>query len=130
MATPNQKFKLPEIQSKTVADTTKKIYKAHLNRLAKINIDTPELILANQHTIVKLITDTIPGDEVEDKQKKRIWMSAILYAIADKPEVDKKVLKTYFPETFNYPEPGTKITLQNGQEIVWKSREEYFKDKK
>ena len=124
-----KKFQLPEIQSKMISLNTKKIYMSYLNRLAKINIDTPELILANQEIVVKLINDTISGVETNDKQKKRIWMSAILYAVSDKPDTQKKVLKKYFPTTFNFPEPGTKVTLKNGEDIIWKSREEYFKDK-
>ena len=127
MATPNpKKFQLPEIKAKAITDSTAKVYMAHLNRLVKININTPELILSNQHTIVSLIKDTIPDNDEAAKQKKRLWMNAILYAVADKSDTEKSILKAYYPETFNYPEPGTEVTLKNGEKIIWKSREEYF----
>ncbi|MFZ4598712.1 MAG: hypothetical protein ACOYNN_08720 [Terrimicrobiaceae bacterium] len=123
----SNKFQLPVIHSKTISESSMKVYMSHLNRLAKMGITTPELILENQKKIVKHIKETIPDDDAISKQKKRLWMTTILYAVADKPDKEKMILKKYYPETFNYPAPGTAVTLKNGTTIIWKSREDYFK---
>ena len=91
------KFQVPEIQSKTIADSTKKLYITQLNKLAKQEWNTPEKLLENQAEIVKFIEELHPGkDSDELRQKKRVMMSAVFYVLADTDHKHKDTFYQYF----------------------------------
>jgi len=122
---PFQIPKIDDIKSKTISLNTWKIYRTHLNKLFKAGYTSPDALLMNQQAIIDLIKETIPGNTPDEKTKKRLWMSAILWCLADVPDAKKSIFVSYYPETFNFPEPGT--VLKNG--TVWLSRDEFFKNK-
>lgn len=73
-------FELPDIQSKTIAPSTKKLYKFHLNQLAKAGYKTISDLQTHATDVVKLMREM---HTTENKQKQRIVYSAVFYALAD-----------------------------------------------
>ena len=116
---PSAKFAVPardEIGSKTITDGTWKIYRGLLNRLAKKEILTASDILQNQEDVVKFIKAS------EDTNvKRRLFLSAVLWCLADVAEPQKVILRKFQDTVNDFPAPGT--VLKNGQ--VWLSKEEF-----
>ena len=116
---PSAKFAVPardEINSKTITDGTWKIYRGLLNRLAKKEILTASDILQNQEDVVKFIKAS------EDTNvKRRLFLSAVLWCLADVAEPQKVILRKFQDTVNDFPAPGT--VLKNGQ--VWLSKEEF-----
>jgi len=84
-------FTLPEnhqpINKKTgdaLSANTVKIYKAKLNKLAKQGYADVETVLAKQEEIVAAMNKEIPGDTKADRYKKRVFLSAIFFALGSK----------------------------------------------
>ena len=76
------KFQLPAIQSKAHLSTTSiKIYKTHLNKLAAGGFSTIQDLIDKPVQVIARINELMPSNE--EKQKKRIYYSAIFYALAD-----------------------------------------------
>ena len=110
-----------DITSKTITEGTFKIYRGFLNRLAKQKIYKPADILSKQDEVVEIIK---ASDETNPK--RRLFLSAVLWVLADLPE-DKKATLRKFQQTVNdFPAPGT--VLKNGQ--VWLSKEEFVAKQK
>jgi len=116
---PSAKFAVPardEINSKQITDGTWKIYRGLLNRLAKKEILTASDILQNQEEVVKFIKAS------EDTNvKRRLFLSAVLWCLADVAEAQKVTLRKFQDTVNDFPAPGT--VLKNGQ--VWLSKEEF-----
>ena len=86
---PRSSFNLPDIQSKTVTKNTLSIYKGKLNKLAAQEITTVSDILQNQEKVIEIAK----ADTKSDKNKMRLFLSAVFYATADVPLESK--LKLY-----------------------------------
>jgi hypothetical protein len=116
---PSAKFSVPardEINSKQITDGTWKIYRGLLNRLAKKEILTPSDLIQNQEEVVKFIKAS------EDTNvKRRLFLSAVLWCLADVAENQKVILRKFQDTVNDFPAPGT--VLKNGQ--VWLSKEEF-----
>jgi hypothetical protein len=84
-------FVLPEnhnpINKKTgepLSKGTTKIYTGILNQLATAGYTDPESLLANQKEVVALMDKEITGDTDKDRNKKRVFLSAVFFAIGSK----------------------------------------------
>ena len=120
---PSVKFAVPakeDITTKTITDGTWKIYRGYLNRLAKDEILSIADVLQKQDEVVKIIKES---DSTNVKQ--RLFLSAILWALSDTPESQKKTLRQFQDTINDFPAPGT--VLKNGQ--VWLSKEEFMAKK-
>jgi len=118
------KFAVPtrdEITSKKITEGTFKIYRGLLNRLAKEEILTTADILSKQDDVVKIIQAS-----EQTNPKRRLFLSAILWATADIPEAQKATLRKFQETVSDFPAPGT--VLKNGQ--VWLSKEEFLAKQK
>jgi hypothetical protein len=116
---PERKFYVAgpsSVKSKTISDGTFVIYRGFLNRLAKQKIYMPAEILAKQAEIVEIIKASN-----ETNPKRRLFLSAVLWVIADYPEDQKATLRQFQQTVNDFPAPGT--VLKNGQ--VWLSKEEF-----
>jgi hypothetical protein len=70
------------------------VYKSHLNKLAKEGIMNDKEILVNQEKVIQIIKDFSP-----DKSKRRVFYSAVFYALSHYPnETMKKELFEAFQE--------------------------------
>ena len=105
-----------DVQSKTITEGTFKIYRGYLNRLSKQNIYKPADILSKQEQVIEIIK---ASDETNPK--RRLFLSAVLWVIADYPEDQKATLRQFQQTVNDFPAPGT--VLKNGQ--VWLSKEEF-----
>jgi len=120
------KFEIPtieDIKSKTIKISSWKIYRTYLNKLAAAGYTTVQSLLDNQAEIVKIVKDANLSKDVS-----RRWMSAIIWCISDYPEKNKKILRQYQEETFDFPEEGKEYKDKDGVTKVWQSREQYFKN--
>ena len=86
---PRATFTVPDIQSKTVSKNTLSIYKSKLNKLAQEDITTVSEVLQNQDKVIDIAKKETGGD----KNKMRLFLSAVFYACADVPLETK--LKLY-----------------------------------
>jgi len=84
-------FVLPEnhqpINKKTGEELsvfTVKTYKSKLNKLAKRGYTDVDELLENQEEIVAAMNKEIPGDTSKDRYKRRVFLSAIFFAIGSK----------------------------------------------
>ena len=84
-------FVLPEnhqaINKKTGEELsvfTVKTYKGKLNKLAKRGYTDVDELLENQEEIVAAMNKEIPGDTSKDRYKRRVFLSAIFFAIGSK----------------------------------------------
>ena len=75
---------------KALSKSTSKIYKSHLNQLSEFGFDTREKLMKNQKKIVVLINELVEGDDDTARHKKRVFYSAIFYALHDEPLTKKK----------------------------------------
>jgi len=105
-----------DVKSKTITEGTFKIYRGFLNRLAKEKIYKPEDILAKQDEVVEIIKASN-----ETNPKRRLFLSAVLWVLADLPEDQKGTLRKFQQTVNDFPAPGT--VLKNG--TVWLSKEEF-----
>ena len=76
---------------KTVADSTKKLYKSYLNKLATQGYETPASLLENQEDVLEYIKTT-PATYYKS------FMNAIFFAISDYPNTEKKIFYDFFQE--------------------------------
>ena len=121
---PSAKFAVPaidEINSKKITEGTFKIYRGLLNRLARDEILTTADILSKQDDVVKIIKAS-----EQSNPKRRLFLSAVLWATADIPEDQKATLRKFQDTVSDFPAPGT--VLKNGQ--VWLSKEEFLAKQK
>lgn len=120
---PSVKFAVPareDITTKQITEGTWKIYRGYLNRLAKEEILSIADVLQKQDEVVKIIKES---DSTNVKQ--RLFLSAVLWALSDTPESQKKTLRQFQDTINDFPAPGT--VLKNGQ--VWLSKEEFMAKK-
>lgn len=75
---------------KELSKATKKIYKSCLNQLSEFGIDTKEKLMKNQKKVIALLNELIEGDDDAARHKKRVFYSAIFFALHEKPLTDKK----------------------------------------
>ena len=118
------KFAVPardEITSKKITEGTFKIYRGLLNRLAKEEILTTADILSKQDDVVNIIKAS-----EQTNPKRRLFLSAVLWATADIPEAQKATLRKFQDTVNDFPAPGT--VLKNG--TVWLSKEEFLAKQK
>jgi hypothetical protein len=76
---------------KVVADSTRKLYKTYLNKLATQGFETPAELLANQKDILEYIKTTPPA-------YYKSFMNAIFFAISEYPNTEKKIFYDFFQE--------------------------------
>lgn len=86
---------IPEKQTAAgtpLAKNSINIYRAYLNKIAKHGVSTREELIANPKTVLSYIQDETKDieDETIRKQKIRIFLSAIFWALNDKPLSDKQ----------------------------------------
>jgi len=88
------RFQLSEKITREVSTGTRAVYKSHLNKLAKEGITNDREILANQEKVIEIIKKIST-----DKSKRRVFYSAVFYAISFHPnESLKKELFEAFQE--------------------------------
>lgn len=95
---PKAKFEFPAVQTKTVSENTKKIYRTRLNKLVPFGIKTIQDIMAKPHETVNAINQLIPSNEgsedhkrdsscrcsqCKSREERRFFLTAIFYALAD-----------------------------------------------
>ena len=92
----------------SLSKATIKIYTGKLNKLAKQGYENSESLLANQEKIVALMNQEITGDTDQDRYKKRVFLSAIFFAIGSK-NVDQipHYYNAFQKAKQNYIPPGT-----------------------
>lgn len=75
-------FMFPSEFQKDLAETTKKVYKAKLNRLAKEGFETTDSLKTNPKAVIEAIK-TITGEDKTDKAQhaRRYFLSAIFWVI-------------------------------------------------
>ena len=74
-------FELIEVsKDTTLAKSSKKTYRTHLNKLSKEGYDTVQKLIDNDEEVVKVIKELY-----EDKSKReiRVMISAIFYILTD-----------------------------------------------
>jgi hypothetical protein len=104
---------------KEITKNTLSSYKSRLNRLATAGYSTVDSLVNNQDDIIQIVKDS-GGDSDPERHKKRIFMSAIFYALSDLDNSHKKKYHAYFQTI--YPS-------KNVDGDPWKSKEQYAKDK-
>ena len=87
---PRVKFQVPDDLTKDLADASKRIYKAHLNKIAAAGYKTREELLTHQKEVCKVIFDL-----VDSKFKRRVFLSAVFWILH---EVDLKDKQVYYDE--------------------------------
>lgn len=95
---------------KTLANSTQKIYLQALNRLAIMEIDTRQKLMDNQELVVSVLDCIFDEDTDKQRYEKRVYLSAIFWALHDEP-LDKK--QTYY-QAFqkakqNYGKPAPSV---------------------
>lgn len=75
---------------KQLSKATKKIYKSALNQLSDFGFETREDLIKKQKKVIALVNGLVEGDDDPARHKKRVFYSAIFYALHDKPLSDKK----------------------------------------
>ena len=75
---------------KELSKATKKIYKSCLNQLSEFGFDSIEKLKKNQKKIIFLLNELIEGDDDAARHKKRVFYSAIFWALHDSPLSEKK----------------------------------------
>jgi hypothetical protein len=92
-------FDLPDIASKDVSVNTRKIYKTHLNKIAAAGYSTLNDLMNSPRSVIEVIDgimpepDLLPKATLEERMKayrvkKRIFYSAIFYALSDTDYLD------------------------------------------
>jgi hypothetical protein len=73
-------FTFPSEFHKEIAETTKKVYKAKLNRLAKEGFETVDSLKKDPKAVIEAIK-TITGEEMTDKAQhaRRYFLSSIFW---------------------------------------------------
>lgn len=84
-------FNIPS-NVKTVSDTTAKIYKRNLDKLATLGFDTVEKIAMRAEEVVEAIDNVVAFEDDEEvaKAKARVLYSAIFYAMYEHPMMKEK----------------------------------------
>jgi hypothetical protein len=77
--------KISKYSGQPLSENTVKIYKQHLNRLAKEGYDTKESLLKNHKKVIKHIS-TIESNNI----KRRLYFSSIFYALDEYPQEKQK----------------------------------------
>jgi hypothetical protein len=88
------RFELSDKITREVTTGTRAVYKSHLNKLAKEGIMNARDILANQERVIEIVKNLFT-----DKSRRRVFYSAVFYAISMYPnETMKKELFEAFQE--------------------------------
>jgi hypothetical protein len=74
------KFQLSEKITKEVSPGTLAVYKSHLNKLAKEGILTTADLYSERKRVIEIIKDFSP-----EKSKRRVFYSAVFYALSHLP---------------------------------------------
>ena len=102
-------FILPGELSKDLSDTTIKIYKTYLNKLARQGYDTPQSLLDNADTVVNYISAVAGGGDDMSRHKRRVYISAVFAVL---------------PETYRTePNPYQKL-FEKSLQSEWTERRE------
>lgn len=104
-------FEIPEDLAKALSVNTKAIYKAKLNRLARLGFKDRESLLTKQNEVCKAIDD-IAGEEntVGSRQVKRLFLSAVFWILHSYPLEQKKVYYEAFQKAKDdYRKPEEKV---------------------
>ena len=75
-------FILPDVFTEKKAElaaSSKKIYKARLNALAKEGYDTQELLLSQKLQVIRAIKKLVPSDDATARMTRRQYLSAIFW---------------------------------------------------
>lgn len=83
---PFEKFE----STKTLSKTTQKIYTSALNRLALMEIDTREKLMSEQKFVIEVLEAIFDEDNDKERHEKRVYLSAIFWALNDQPLKKKK----------------------------------------
>lgn len=80
-------FTLPDTAKPLNSETTKKIYKRHLNRLAALDFDTIEKIVAAPEDVIQAIDLFVSFEKDKEKRKAeaRVYYSAVFYVLYEHP---------------------------------------------
>lgn len=76
--------------TKTLSKTTQKIYRGALNRLALMDVDTRAKLISEQKYVVEVLNTIFDEDNDKERHEKRVYLSAIFWALNDEPLRKKK----------------------------------------
>jgi hypothetical protein len=84
----SSKFQIPEIinPDKVLAESTMKLYKTKLNKLAKNNIKSVSDVLNNQKRVIEIAKE----DAGNNNHKMRTFLSAVFWVLAD-TDISRKI---------------------------------------
>ena len=95
-------FEMPDIQNKTISVSTLKIYKAQLNKLARLGYDNITILQEKPDIIVEEITKLLEG---QNNFRHRLMYCAIFYVLADTEYT--KTTNPYHKDFSNYKDAET-----------------------
>jgi len=108
------KFTLPDEPTKTIADSTAKVYKSKLNALSALGFDSVKRIQDEPEEVIKAIKEiTGDGDTEKDRHARRTILSAIFW-VAEMPV--KNAYHTYWQKCIPF------VNDANGDTWVKKSK--------
>lgn len=93
--------------TKELSKTTQTIYKGALNRLALMEIDTRKKLMSEQKFVVEVLNTIFDTDNDKERHEKRVYLSAIFWALNDEPLKKKKHYYDAFQKAKqNYNKPA------------------------
>ena len=84
---PFEKFE----STKTLSKTTQKIYLGALNRLALMEVDTKQKLMDEQKFVLEVLDAIFDEDNDKERHEKRVYLSAIFWALNDQPLKKKQL---------------------------------------
>ena len=107
-----------EFQStKTATRQTQNMYKKRLNLLADNGIETREQLKRSHFKTLKTIYTIVPGDDEKARQQRRIFLSAIFWALHGEKMLEKPNLyyHSFQRNKQNYKKP--EATEENVEQV-------------